>query len=137
MKKPNEFTMAQAVQDFKYGARMYLKSDRDSATILVRIRTERPLMWFVFGDAAGSVHPGYWETSSMSTLLRVCIQLLKSSLADEMTRVKLELLVAFCQAPREERPSIAIELQRTQREMDAATTEERAEYVRALSQPRR
>ena len=118
MKMPSEFTMQQAINDFMYGARMYLKSDRDSATILVRVRTERPLMWFIFADAGGTIHPGYWECAGMTILHRVVSQLLESKLADEPTRAKLELLKAFCEAPREDRPMLAMELKRLQKEVD-------------------
>jgi len=135
MKKPDEFTMADALKDFTEGARIYIKDIRGNITVQLRIVTMRPLMWFIFANGTGSIQPGYWDGNSMETVRYVSQQLLESGMAAAGVRTKLELLVAFCGAEREDRAFVGDELRRVQTAMDIELKEIKRE--RRYLQPRR
>lgn len=134
MKKPDEFTMADALKDFTEGARIYIKDIRGNITLQLRVVTLRPLMWFIFANGTGSIQPGYWDATAQDTVRYVAQQLLESGMTEAGVRTKLELLMAFYDAPREDRAFIGEELKRVQAAMDVELKELKAS--RRYLQPR-
>ena len=135
MHKPVEFTMADALKDFTEGARVYIKDIRGNITVQLRVVTLRPLMWFIFANGTGSIQPGYWDCMSVDTVRYVSQQLLESGMSEAGVRTKLELLVAFCDAEREDRAFIASELRSVQATMDIELKE--IKRVQRYLQPRK